>query len=82
VNFGEDSLNAPGCFYATQLRHLHIHHDDLRNQMKCHLDSGVSIANFPHDFEGGELTEKFAQGLTEGWKIICHNNSKRVHWAG
>ena len=82
VNFWEDSLNASGGFHTIYARHLHVHHDDLRNEMKCHLDSGVPIGNFPYDFEGLELAEIFAKGLPEGWKIICHDNSNRCYWAG
>ena len=50
--------------------------------MKCHLDSGGPIGNFPYDFEGLELAEIFAKGRPEGWKIICHDNSNRCYWAG
>src|SRR5688572_28344423 len=37
VNFREDLFNASGCFNPTKVRHFHIHHDDLGNEMQCHL---------------------------------------------
>ena len=82
VNFWEDLLNASGGFHTTYARHLHIHHDDLRNEIECHLDRGVPIGSFPYDFESRELAEQFAKGFPKGWKIICHDNSNRCYWAG
>ena len=82
MNLGEDLFNASGCFYPTEVRHLHIHHDDLRNEIECYLDGGVPIGSFPYDFESRELAEQCAKGFPKGGKIICHDNSKRVHWAG
>jgi hypothetical protein len=82
VNFWEDLFNASGCFYPTEVRHLHIHHDDLRNEMQRYLDSGIPIGGFPYDLESRELAEQFAKGLPNRWKIICHDNSNRCLRAG
>ena len=80
VNFWEDFLNASGCFNPTKVRHLHIHHDDLGNEMQGHLDRGVPIGSLPYDFESRELAEQFTKGLPNGWKIICHHNSNRFRY--
>jgi hypothetical protein len=60
MNVWKDSLDAPGGFHPAYTRHLHVHDDDVRNEMECHLDSRVPVSRLPYNGETNYLFKKSA----------------------
>lgn len=75
------TFDPPSGLDSTDPGHFHIHNNDLRKELKGHLNSCLSVHGRTDNGQAFVILKETTEGLPKGRKVIDHENAKQSCWA-
>jgi hypothetical protein len=75
------TFDPPSGLDSTDPGHFYIHDNDLRKELKGHLNSSLSVHGRTDNGQVFVILKETTEGLPKGGKVVDHENAKQSYRA-